>query len=119
MKRVRRPLRIERNFLEALARRCPDHPGILRPLGDLYTRVGQIAKGLEVDQRLTQLLPNDPITWYNLGCSYALNGETDRALEALDLATRHGYRDRRWMLQDRDLQSLRDDPRFLDLVARI
>jgi predicted Zn-dependent protease len=117
--RIRKPLRIERDFLESLARRCPDRPEVLRPLADLYTRVGQIAEGLEVDQRLTRLLPHDALAWYNLGCSLALSGDPEQALEALARAARNGYRDRRWMLQDGDLKSLRGDPRFLELIERL
>lgn len=119
LKRIRKPLRIERDFLQSLAKRCPEHPAVLRPLGDLYTRIGQIPEGLAVDQRLTRLLPDDPLVWYNLGCSYALSGEPELALEALDRAARNGYRDGRWMFEDADLKSLRDDPRFRELAERL
>jgi tetratricopeptide (TPR) repeat protein len=117
--RLRKPLRIERNFLEAVAKRCPDHPAVLRPLGDLYTRAGQIAEGLAVDLRLIRLVPADPTAWYNLGCSFALHGEADQALDSLSHAVDLGYRDAGWMLRDRDLQSLQADHRLHALAKRI
>jgi tetratricopeptide (TPR) repeat protein len=64
-----------------------------------------------------------PELYYNLACTYALAGRSEEALDwlARDLAENHrtvkkrnGQRD--WARQDRDLVSLFEDPRFLDLV---
>lgn len=58
------------------------------------------------------------ITFYNAACSRALAGERDRAIEDLEKAFATGYmQDRAAVLQDPDLTSVRDDPRFQRLVA--
>ena len=55
-KRVTRAQRVELGFLEAVRRRCPGNPFVLKPLGDLYTRVGRVDDGLSVDLELTTML---------------------------------------------------------------
>ena len=108
----------EVRFLEAVLGRCPRHVGVLKALGDLYTGCGRVREGLAVDLRLARLCPQDHLVWYNLGCSYALTGQGDRAFHALERAVDLGYRDARWMRRDKDLASLRGDPRFQELVQR-
>ena len=97
----------------------PDHVGILKAHGDLYTRGERIAEGLSIDQRLVQLCPRDDVAWYNLGCSYALTGDSDRAFAALERAAQLGYCDTAWMGGDSDLSSLHADPRFAALIERM
>ena len=59
-------------FMEGLVRRDPDYVDALQILGDHYTRRGRYAEGLKVDERLSRLEPHDPLTFYNLACSYSL-----------------------------------------------
>src|ERR671933_591009 len=70
----------------------------------------------EIDKRLVQLRPNDPLAHYNLACSYALLKRPDLALKTLRRAVELGYRDFRYMREDRDLESIRHDPRFRQLL---
>ena len=105
-------------FLEAVRQRCPRHVGTLKALGDLYTRTGRVEDGLRVDLRLVRLCPRDDMVWYNLGCSYALTGHSERAFHALERAVDLGYDDAGWMNRDEDLASLRCDPRFTRLLNR-
>ncbi len=84
---------------------------------DHFTALGYYTDGLLLDQRLAMLKPRDPGILYNLGCSFALVGKADDAILTLMRAVRYGYRDRRHMAGDRDLLSLREDPRFKALLA--
>lgn len=118
-KRVSHAKRVELGFLEGISRRCPDNPRVLRPLADLYTQVGRIREGLDVDVSLARLCPEDEIVWYNLGCSYALSDQVEHALEALSKAIDLGYTDWKAMLKDDDLESLREDRRFQTLLTRL
>ncbi len=66
-----------------------------------------------------------PAVYYNLACSLALLGEKEKALHwlALDLETNYPTRKARnrqrdWAAKDKDLLSLRGDPRFLELVRK-
>ena len=72
---------------------------------------------MEIDQRLSQQLPNDDLVWYNLGCSYALTNHPDEAFEALTRAVDLGYGDYDWMKTDPDLNTLHADPRFESLLS--
>jgi Flp pilus assembly protein TadD len=110
---------VELAFLVGAAARLPEDADVLKALGDLYTRVGQYEKGLEVDRKLVRLCPPDPLVWYNLGCSLALLQRRAEALEALSRAVRLGYRDHKWMSEDDDLAALRDDRAFRELLNKI
>ncbi|MCZ7592568.1 MAG: hypothetical protein M5U15_10670 [Kiritimatiellae bacterium] len=118
-KPIQRRQRIELEFLEGVRRRVPGHEPVLQALGHLYTRVGRIEDGLEVDRELTKLEPSDPQNWYNLACSHALLGEREAALAALERAINLGYDDADWMREDEDLLSLRSDPAFQTLLKRL
>jgi hypothetical protein len=59
------------------------------------------------------------MVWYNLGCSLALLNRRAEALDALTRAVSLGYRDHRWMSEDSDLRSLREDQQFKALLRQI
>ena len=117
--RLSRNVRIELRFLERLHERCPNDANVLKAIGDLYTKVGRYEDGLDVDIQLSQLCPDDSEVWYNLGCSYALVGHKERSIQALSTAVELGYRDAEWMKRDEDLDTLKGDPRFESLLARM
>jgi len=107
------------DFYGAEARRRPRNVAALTELGQVLTQLGRYEEGLRVDRELTRLLPEDPTSHYNLACSLALLGETEKACDALERAVELGYDDLEHLLADGDLGSLRDAPRFARLVARI
>lgn len=107
---------VELKFLEKISARLPEDLEVLLALADLYTKVGRYEDGLAIDLRLSQLLQNDDLVWYNLGCSYALTGRSGKAFEALTKAIEIGYADYDWMKIDSDLSSLHADPRFESLL---
>ena len=118
-RKVNAALREETAFLEALARRCPQDMDVLKALGDLYTRTGRYEDGLKTDLELARRCPREPLVWYNLACSCALLDRTDQALASLEQAIVLGYRDVRWIREDRDLNSLKKDQRFDVLLQRL
>ena len=103
-------------FLEDLLARVGEAPDILTHLGYLYTQARRYRDALAVDQRLVTLRPRDPLAFYNLACSYALLGKVNRGFDALKRAIALGYRDLEHMYDDDDLENLRGDPRWKDLV---
>jgi TolB-like protein/Flp pilus assembly protein TadD len=63
-----------------------------------------------------ELSPGDPMMLYNCACLYARLGETGRAVDTLRQAMSGGYENFGWMKHDPDLDSLRDDPGFIELM---
>ncbi|HXG13287.1 MAG TPA: hypothetical protein VNK04_26245 [Gemmataceae bacterium] len=109
-------LDFELEFFGGILKRYPDYVDVLRVMGNLLTLKGRYAEGLQVDRRLVQLRPNDALAHYNLACSYALLKRADQALKTLRRAVELGYRDFRYMREDRDLDAIRHDPRFRQLL---
>lgn len=105
-------LDFEIGFYENLLKEKPDFIQALIALGDAYTKRGFYQKGLQIDKRLVQLKPDDPIVFYNLACSYSLLGLIDEGLDALKRAIKLGYRDFRWLEKDPDLENLRKTPEY-------
>lgn len=97
----------------------PDNLEALADLGHALGRLGRHGEGLEVDQELVRRAPQDCVAHYNLGCTLALLGRPDDALDELERATELGYADGPAMLADADLASLREAPRFRALVRRL
>jgi tetratricopeptide (TPR) repeat protein len=103
-------------FFESLLERQPGYVEVLRAHGNNLTLKGRISEGMSVDKKLIQLRPEDCLAHYNLACSYALMRQAEQALKSLRRAIELGYRDFRYMKQDRDLEFVRRDPRFRQLL---
>jgi tetratricopeptide (TPR) repeat protein len=109
-------LDFELDFFNRILERYPDYVDVLRVQGNNLTLKGRYAEGMQIDKRLVQLRPHDPLAHYNLACSYALLKRPDQALKILRRAVELGYRDFRYMREDKDLDSIRHDPRFRQLL---
>jgi tetratricopeptide (TPR) repeat protein len=109
-------LDFELDFFAGVLERMPDYVDVLRILGNLLTLKGRFTEGLRIDQDLARLRPDDALAHYNLACSYALLDRADQSLKTLRRAVELGYRDFRFMREDHDLDSVRQDPRFRQLL---
>jgi tetratricopeptide (TPR) repeat protein len=109
-------LDFELDFFARILERHPDYVDVLRVQGNNLTLKGRYAEGLHIDKRLIQLRPNDPLAHYNLACSFCLVKKHDLALKTLRRALELGYRDFRYLKEDRDLDAIRHDPRFRQLL---
>src|SRR5262245_42712105 len=109
-------LDFELEFFAGVLERCPDFVDVLRIFGSLLTLKGRFTEGLQVDKRLVNLRPHDPLAHYNLACSYALAKRPDLSIKTLRRAVELGYRDFRYMREDHDLDSIRHDPRFRQIL---
>jgi tetratricopeptide (TPR) repeat protein len=106
----------EIEFYGGILQRAPDFVDVLRIMGNLLTLRGRYVEGLAIDRRLVQLRPKDPLAHYNLACSLALLKRREQSLQTLRRAVELGYRDFRYMREDRDLDTIRHDPRFRQLL---
>ena len=111
--------KVEINFLRQLEKRLPNDIELLKVLADLYTKNNLIKEGLEIDLHLSRLDPEDSVIWYNLACSYSLNKKINEAFESLFKAVNLGYNDLSHIKKDQDLNNLRHDSRYEELLKRI
>lgn len=113
---VQRQLDFELEFYDGILQRNPHYVEVLRVMSSNLIAKGEYDRGLELDRRLAKLCPDDQIAHYNLACTYSLLGMVDSALESLELAIQQGYDEFEYMQEDPDLESIRKDYRFHELL---
>lgn len=105
----------------------PEHPQTLNGLEDeaiAISRQGRYSDAEVLFRQAIQIAAksNQPgvlgRAWYNFGCTAAVAGRRDEALNYLAEAVDHGYKHAEWMEADSDLTSLHGDPRFEAIVAK-
>jgi hypothetical protein len=62
--------------------------------------------------------PENPDALYNVACGFALLGDKKKALRVLQKATAAGFHDLETLSHDKDLDSLRSEPEFQELVKK-
>lgn len=113
---TRSQLDFEIEFYGKILDRVPDFADVLLAQASNLTTKGRLLDGLTVDKQLVATRPADPTAHYNLACRYALLKQPDQAIVSLRRAIELGYRDFSYMDEDHDLDSIRKDPRFRQLV---
>jgi predicted Zn-dependent protease len=111
-------LDFELGFFARILERSPNDVTLLRLQGELLTRKGLHAEALAIDRRLVALVPDDEVAHYNLACSLAQTGQVAEALEALGTALALGYADFGHLACDPDLDVLRREHGYVELVRR-
>ncbi|MDX1584773.1 MAG: FlgO family outer membrane protein, partial [Thermoanaerobaculia bacterium] len=108
--------------VEAAKKRLATHPDETRAwtfgaaaLADL----GEPDKSAEWIGRALAIDPDEPVIQYNAACTYAGLGKVDEALRCLRTATGMGFVSREWIENDSDLDPIRDDPRFGELLSEL
>jgi tetratricopeptide (TPR) repeat protein len=109
-------LDFELDFFGGVLAANPDYVDVLRIMGNLLALKGRAGEGMQIDKRLVQLRPGDALAHYNLACSYALTKKAELAIRTLRRAIELGYSDFRYIREDRDLDAIRQDPRFRQLM---
>lgn len=101
--------------------------GILFQLGLVQGRLGRTAEAEATYRRILdtvaerQAAPGEvdcvPVVRYNLACLSAARGDKAEAVRRLREAVEAGFRDREWILKDRDLDPVRGEEAFIRLLA--
>jgi tetratricopeptide (TPR) repeat protein len=87
-------------------------------VADALRRQGRVEEGREAIRGAIELYPDAWHAPYNAACYEALAGETDAAFELLQQAVRIDAESvRAYAPGDLDIESLRDDPRFRELLG--
>ncbi len=74
------------------------------------------AKAEELLKAAVKRIPHDKAAHYNLACVSARQKKTEEAFAHLQKAVDWGWRDRGQLAKDDDLESLRDDKRFAEIL---
>ncbi len=94
----------------------PENARVRYLAAGLYLRLGDKESGRPYVEAALRLKPDDFGTIYNAACYYSLSGEIDRAL---DLLEKRPVSNLAWIEHDKDLEPLRDHPRFKAILARL
>jgi adenylate cyclase len=63
-----------------------------------------------------QLSPDDPLMLYNIACVYSRLGEKGLSIESLRDSIAAGLEDYEWIKRDPDLEAIRNEPRYVELM---
>jgi adenylate cyclase len=81
--------------------------------------LGRREEAFEQAQSVIESGSQDQRILYNTACFYSLAGEVELALETLTKTVDAGYAAADWARSDSDLDSIRQDPRFEQLLERM
>lgn len=101
-------------LLEKLVLISPDDFNPYLGLASIKKMLGR-GVPLEYINKACQLISGDD--WYNPACLESILGNLDTAFDHLTKAAQEKSFDKAWAWEDPDLQWIRDDPRFLEIVG--
>jgi len=95
------------------------HPDDAR--AHMYCAITLFQAGKTEDAKTTaakaiELNPDDPLMLYNAACFYARLGEKRLAVESLRNSVVAGHEDYEWFKRDPDLNSIRNEPEYIELM---
>jgi adenylate cyclase len=108
IRRVERALELDPNNARALAFGA-----------GCFAALGERDRASEWARRALDLAPAEPSVVVTAACAYLRMGEKERALVYLETIFGRGIGKRDWVMNDPDYDSIRDDPRFQALVAKL
>jgi adenylate cyclase len=105
--------------LNVYVRYLSQHPDDSR--GHMYfatdlVQVGRIDEAKEEARKAIELSPDDPLMFYNAACFYSQLGEHQLAVDALKSSFTIGYADFEWLKRDTDLDPIRNEPAYIELM---
>ena len=96
----------------------PDNPRALYMGAAALSGLGESEKARDWNRRALEMEADDPSVLYNIACVFAREELKAEAIAALEKAVDHGFGHWRWIENDTDLDSIRDEPEFAKLLAR-
>jgi tetratricopeptide (TPR) repeat protein len=84
---------------------------------DSTQRADYLREAIATNKKLLDRKPKDLMAIYNTSCDYALMGETDNAIGALKTALEHGYDRYHVIAEDSDLDTIRQNKEFKQLIT--
>jgi adenylate cyclase len=98
----------------------PDDNRALNLGAPALLRLGEKDEAIDWMQTSVARAPGDPIVLYNAACFYALSGDVEKALDSLKRCFfKAGTINPDWLENDSDLDNIRMEPGYADIVSRV
>jgi non-specific serine/threonine protein kinase len=94
----------------------PDDARALYLGSNCLIAMGETERGLEWASRAVALDPTDTGVLYNVACAYSDAGRVEEAIDYLEKAIAAGFYQKEWIVNDGDLDRLREHPRYKTLI---
>ena len=108
------------DLISSVLKENPEMDGIKPLLAEFLAGAGRFDEArAQLTEDALNISRADHDMAYWVGCTYALLGEKDLAFKWLNRAVKLGNQNKPHFLRDRNLDPLRDDPRFADLMAKV
>jgi serine/threonine protein kinase/Tfp pilus assembly protein PilF len=98
--------------------RHPESPRAYYLGSGIYFDLGERAEGMRWVDKALHVDPSDPGVHYNVACTLARAGERERALDHIERAMELGFAGMKWLSNDPDMATLKDDPRFKAAIKK-
>jgi serine/threonine protein kinase/Tfp pilus assembly protein PilF len=105
--------------IEVLARHLSRYPddGRAHMINAVHlVQVDKIGEAKSEAAKALELNPHDTLMLYNGACFYARLGEKRAAVETLKAAIDAGHANFEWLKRDPDLESIRNEPQYIELM---
>ncbi len=83
-----------------------------------YLGLGNSKKTVEITDSLIAAFPDVPGTYYDAACVYCRLGNKEKGLEYLTICLQKGYRDIAHIMQDNDVDLIRNTDEFKQLIEK-
>ncbi len=106
-------------LLDIFPKYLSQHPDDARSHIYFATDLAQVGRNEEAKREASKALelsPGDPLMLYNAACCYARMGENKLAVDALRASFAAGLEDVEWTKRDPDLDAIRNEPEYVDLM---
>jgi Flp pilus assembly protein TadD len=95
----------------------PDDAAAYSNLGVLLANLKRYDEAETAYRKAIELDPSFRSAYYNLACLKSITGDADNTFEYLEKASKLDGFNPAWAWEDPDLQWIRDDPRFVEIVG--
>jgi len=96
----------------------PYDAGVHIIIGNSFLNDGKYDEAAKHYRKALELEPDEFIALYNMACVRSLEMKIDEAIEWLEKSIEAGYDDFEWMEADTDLDNIREDERYQELLRR-
>lgn len=88
-------------------------------MGDSLYKIENYKDSAKMYSKAFEFKEGNITHYYNTACSWALSGNSEKAFEYLMLSIQKGQKNKEWMKTDKDLLSLRDLPKWEDVLDMV